>query len=321
MAVSASPAAALRIITIPFSHYNERARWALDASKVPYEEEPSAPVLHMVNVMLAGGSSAETDEKMGRTGSSRSTPCAIFPGGGALRDSGLIARFADKAALDSGAADESTCLYPSDADEAIVAIEKRLNDSLGRFARTFAYWSLREDSVFCRVTVPMLPPSQAAVGEGLMTILKPLIFLFLKINAKSAARCSERVEEEFAWVSEQLAASRGRYLAGSRFTGADLTFAALAAPVLVIQGAEGNVAVPTYPDLEDLPAETQELVKRLRATPAGQHALRMYRDHRPKVLSRVRVVDQPLAVLAFATLLLLSVAAVAGAVAGAVAWL
>ena len=36
----------LRLITIRFSHYNEKARWVLDYYKVPYREEPHMFVLN-----------------------------------------------------------------------------------------------------------------------------------------------------------------------------------------------------------------------------------------------------------------------------------
>jgi len=32
-----------RLITLAFSHYNEKARWALDRYAVPYREEPHMP--------------------------------------------------------------------------------------------------------------------------------------------------------------------------------------------------------------------------------------------------------------------------------------
>ena len=34
------------LITIPLSHYCEKARWALDRVALPYREEPHAPLLH-----------------------------------------------------------------------------------------------------------------------------------------------------------------------------------------------------------------------------------------------------------------------------------
>jgi glutathione S-transferase len=77
---------------------------------------------------------------------------------------------------------------------------------------------------------------------------------------------------EFDWVAEQLADGR-RYLLGDRFTAADLTYAALAAPV-VLPSVYG---VP-LPPLELLDAPTKALVERGRAHPAGEFALRLYAE-------------------------------------------
>ncbi len=41
-----SNAAPAILITIPLSHYCEKARWALDRVALPYREEPHAPLLH-----------------------------------------------------------------------------------------------------------------------------------------------------------------------------------------------------------------------------------------------------------------------------------
>ena len=34
------------LITVPLSHYCEKARWGLDRLELPYREEPHAPLLH-----------------------------------------------------------------------------------------------------------------------------------------------------------------------------------------------------------------------------------------------------------------------------------
>lgn len=70
--------------------------------------------------------------------------------------------------------------------------------------------------------------------------------------------------------------SDGRpYLCGERFTAADLTFAALSAPLVM----PPDYGVP-LPQPEILPAGTARLVRRARTHPAGAHALRMYAAHR-----------------------------------------
>lgn len=81
-----------------------------------------------------------------------------------------------------------------------------------------------------------------------------------------------------------------RYLCGdgTAFTAADLTFASLAYPV-VFPEEFGDVMIAR----EDLPDEFRQLVDRLRATPAGQHALRCYQEHRFVADDRARVLVRP----------------------------
>ncbi len=96
-------------------------------------------------------------------------------------------------------------------------------------------------------------------------------------NAPSAVCCArkpERVRGVFTQVDERLRGGR-RFLVGDRFTAADLTFAALAAPVLL--PAECRAAAPA---LEAVPATMREEILRLRDTDAGQFALRLFAQER-----------------------------------------
>ncbi|HEX3343119.1 MAG TPA: glutathione S-transferase N-terminal domain-containing protein, partial [Polyangiaceae bacterium] len=43
------------LLTIPFSHFCEKARWALDHTRVAYREEGHCPGLHRRAVKLASG--------------------------------------------------------------------------------------------------------------------------------------------------------------------------------------------------------------------------------------------------------------------------
>ena len=45
----------LVLVTIPFSHYCDKARWALDRAGIPYEERAHLPLLHYLPARLAGG--------------------------------------------------------------------------------------------------------------------------------------------------------------------------------------------------------------------------------------------------------------------------
>lgn len=90
-----------------------------------------------------------------------------------------------------------------------------------------------------------------------------------------------RVREELDATASRL--QRSRYLCGELFTAADLTFAALAAPVLLISPEEGYGArLPEYSSLDD---EAQALITEMRTHPAGQFALRIYAEERRRVLA------------------------------------
>ena len=74
---------------------------------------------------------------------------------------------------------------------------------------------------------------------------------------------------------DELLSDRRRFLAGERFTAADLTFAALAAPVLL--PAECRAVQPA---LDDVPAAMRDEILRFRETDAGRFALRMFTQER-----------------------------------------
>ncbi len=44
-----------RLVTIPISHFCEKARWALDRAGVEYVEHPHLQPVHVVAARLAGG--------------------------------------------------------------------------------------------------------------------------------------------------------------------------------------------------------------------------------------------------------------------------
>ena len=43
-----------RLVTIPMSHYCEKARWALERAQIPYREDPHLQAIHWAHVWRAG---------------------------------------------------------------------------------------------------------------------------------------------------------------------------------------------------------------------------------------------------------------------------
>src|SRR5437588_1656186 len=73
----------LRLITIPISHYCEKARWALDRAGIAYREERHVQLVHRVAARRAGGGS---------------TVPVLVTDGGVLRESNEILTWVDERA-------------------------------------------------------------------------------------------------------------------------------------------------------------------------------------------------------------------------------
>lgn len=249
-----------RLITIPFSHYCEKARWALDRCDLPYEEDGHLPMLHYLPARRAGGK--------------RTVPILV-DGETVLADSSDIIAWADDK--------RPTALYPaSDTDKADArTLEEDFDSHLGPAARRWAYAHMLPRKDLVETFTKNVPRWESL----LLRATKPLAFAFikrgLKIDAAGVERSRVKIEDTFARIAQHLADGR-RFLIGDRFSVADLTFAALAAPILMPAEA------PTkYPDLATLPDEIRAQITAWRASPAGELGLRLYRDHRDE---RVQIV-------------------------------
>jgi glutathione S-transferase len=75
-------------------------------------------------------------------------------------------------------------------------------------------------------------------------------------------------------VDARLADGR-RYLVGDRFSLSDMAFANALAPLVLPPGYGGPL-----PSFAEMPPEVQSVVTEMQGHPAGQFALRIYRDHR-----------------------------------------
>ncbi len=247
----------LRLITIPISHYCEKARWALDWAALPYTEDAHLQVFHYLPVLRAGGK--------------RTVPVLVHPDG-ALYSSTDILRFADERC----AADRK--LWPTGTQERaeVERLVARFDEGLGPAGRLWLYHHLLTEA-------PELAPKYGCTGvpgwqRRLLPLAFPLVRLYLQrrlhTTPDNAVQSHALCQQVFDEVAARLDKGQ-RYLSGPRFSAADLTFAALCAPLLMPPG----YGVP-LPQLEELPAEFGRIVAGFRAHPAGRFALAMYERHR-----------------------------------------
>ncbi|MFO7566101.1 MAG: glutathione S-transferase C-terminal domain-containing protein [Enhygromyxa sp.] len=256
-----------RLITIRPSHYNEKARWALDRFGLAYDEEPWMPMAHFI-----GTGKVLLPRRLGRGDrqSTRLSTPVLLTEDRTLTDSSEIVAFAA-----SHGGDPARSLFWSSE---VIELDRHFSGSFGADTRRLAYHHLLpEQALLEELARRNVDPIQARAWIALSPLIRAGVTRTLQVYPDKAARSRERVVAEFERVSERLADGR-RYLCGDRFSAADLSFAALASLALLVQPQEGYGA--WLPGLEQAPAEYGELARQLRSTRAGEFVLRMFSEER-----------------------------------------
>jgi glutathione S-transferase len=253
--------AVLRLITIPISHYCEKARWALERAGIPYREERHVQAVHRIAARRAGGGTT--------------VPVLVAPGCVVGESEEILAW------VDQHTRPEHR-LYPGEpGDRAEVELLcRRFDAGLGPKGRRLMYiHMLAQRELMLRFNNQGVPPwEDRAIRLGW-----PLAVRWarraLDVSPGIEVEDEAAVWREFDFVAELLADGR-EHLCGDRFTAADLTFAALSASVIV---------PPVYgvplPQPEVLPAKTALMVRRARAHPAGRYALGLFADRRRETVA------------------------------------
>jgi len=251
-----SAPAPARLITIPISHYCEKARWALDRAGIAYREERHVQIVHRIASRRAGG---------------RGTVPVLVAADGVFAQSAAIVAYADRH-TDPGAR-----LYPEDRERRaeVVALERDFDTRLGPEGRRWMYVHILPERDLGRAyNCAGVPAWERHAFPLLLGVMSRYLRHLFALGPETPAQAGAVVQETFDAVAARLADGRP-YLCGGSFTAADLAFAALAAAVIV--PPEYGVALP-QPD--ELPPDMATAVRAFRAHPAGAFALRLFRDER-----------------------------------------
>lgn len=244
------------LVTIPQSHFCEKARWALERLGLPFTEEGHAPILHAPAVRRRGGR--------------RTTPVLVSRAG-VFADSTQILQYLD------GFASNEQRLYPLEeaARREVEELEDLYDKRLGPATRLWAYDALLplKDEVMSLLQ-PRVPRWEYMLGRATYPLFVLAMRRFLGITPARTVRALEVTREIFDGVAERLRDGR-RYLTGERFTAADLAFAALAAVVLLPPEYGGPL-----PALAVWPEAARREIESLQRHLAGAFVLRLYREQR-----------------------------------------
>ena len=245
----------VRLITIPISHYCEKVRWGLDLLKIPYIEERHIPAFHLLATRKYGGSSV---------------PILVAKSGN-FTDSTDILHYLNTLSP------ESHGLYPKEPElrREVEELEELFDVRLGADIRTWAYFYRLGDRDTMRRAWCIGTPLFERIGfEIAFPFISSKVRQLYTITADSAATALQGIQEIFEIVDRRLAGGK-TYLVGDTISAADITFAALAAPILL--PPEHPVAVAK---IAELPIEMVAVIQELQSTAAGVYALRLYREQR-----------------------------------------
>lgn len=265
-----------RLITIRVSHFNEKARWALDRCGHAYDEDAYMPMLHNLGTMpVLLRHRAGAQDKL----STRFSTPVLVADGRVLADSSEIVAFASQQA-----ADRSLDLY---FDPEARELEAHYSRRLGADTRRLVYWYLLPHrELLVDLAVHNVGRAQARAFRASLPFLIPMFRKGLAVDEVHVDRSRANVIAEFERVSERLADGRP-YLLGDRFSAADLSFAALGSIAMMVGPEEGFGA--WLPSRDQLSPEFADFANSLRATAAGKLILRLFAQDRGRRIRPCRV--------------------------------
>ncbi len=223
---------------------------------MPYREERHVQGIHQVVARRAGGGM---------------TVPVLVSHEGAIGDSAQIIAWVDERTS------VEHRLFPAEpaAREEVEHVCQRFDDELGPRGRRLMYvHMLAQRKLALRFNNEGVPRWEDRAIRSGWPFAQGFVKHVLGIRPGIEIEDEAAVWRELDFVADLLRDGRP-YLCGERFGAADLTFAALSAPVLV--PPEYGVPLP-QPDV--LSPGMATLVERAREHPAGRYALTLYAEHR-----------------------------------------
>jgi glutathione S-transferase len=214
---------AITLYQFPASHYNEKARWALDLKRIPHERVS----------LLPGPHAPRMKRLTGRT----ETPVLVDGDEVVAGSAAILAhleRRSPEPPLEPAAPEER---------ERALAIARRFDEEVGPSVRLAMFFEVMSGAYAMRTFCAERPPLVKAAYRATFPAVHRIMKRSMGIDAESAARARERTREALDFVARE--AGDSGYLVGDRFCVADLTCAALLMPAVDVSQLGGPASAGT----------------------------------------------------------------------------
>lgn len=243
----------LELYTFRMSHFSEKARWMLDASRTEYREVRWTPFFHVLPAL-----------RLGRLGT---TVPILHTASGYVQDSTRILNW-----LDTNLPGFN--LVPRDPVQRreVMELEDRF-DRIGAHVIRYAYSAALEDrDAVVELWTLDASPLQKRVIAACFPLMRRVFRNRMKISPESVQQSRKRIGELLDELDARVADGR-TYLVGDRLSAADITAAALLAPLF------GPDEHEIY-SREDFRETLRPLVSDWMSRPGAQWVRALYRTHR-----------------------------------------
>lgn len=249
----------IELIQFERSHFNDKARWALDYKAIAHSRTCLLPGLHIATVSkLTGGTTVPVLRMDGR----------IVGGSAAIIDALEVRK-------------PTPPLYPSDAADRARALEIQalFDDEVGPAVRAALFAAfIKTAGYFSTVFSTHASRPKRLVYRAMYPVARRAIVKQMHLEDPAAVRRNlDRTEKALDYVAEN--AGPEGYLAGDRFSVADLTAAALLAPA--VETGHVDMSLP-----EPRPPAVVEWHRRWAAHPGAAWVRARYANDRPANSSR-----------------------------------
>jgi glutathione S-transferase len=247
--------APLALLQFPYSHYNEKARWALDWKRIPHRRVSLLPGPHALRIRRL-------------TGGETTTP-VLLAGRRVVAGSAAIVEELERM-------QPEPALFPRDPAlrERALAIARRFDDEVGpRVRRALFAVLLGDGDYFCRIWSHHRSAPVRALYRATFPFARPAVRRNVGLDAPGALEDAlDGARRALDFVAETSAATG--QLAGDRFTVADLTAAALLAPLTELDHPDMDRPRPAPPAVAAFYAQ-------FASHPGIAWVHAQYRAHRP----------------------------------------